>query len=297
MKKIFFNNHYLSELSLGTVQFGLDYGVANKGGKPNPSDVNSIIDYLYKNEINIFDTAQSYGNAEIVLGKTLEKKEKKYIISKLSSTDFLVREKIETSLKNLKIKKLFGLLLHDTKIFDNWSKEEDNYVKNLKNHDLITYFGTSIYSNAEFDLSLNNDSVDIIQVPFSLFDQRAIRYNWFEKAKQKNKLLIVRSIYLQGLLLMDIDNVPFKLSAAKKYINILDEFCVKNKLSRQELIIGYVKKRTTGAIKLFGCENIKQAKENINIYNKNFNLRDSELELLENYFTEIDETIWNPSKW
>ncbi|MDF1875753.1 aldo/keto reductase, partial [Sulfurimonas sp. SAG-AH-194-I05] len=68
MKHIIFNNDRLSKLSLGTVQFGLDYGISNNSGQPSQKDVDNIVQYVYDNNINCFDTAQAYGNSESVLG-------------------------------------------------------------------------------------------------------------------------------------------------------------------------------------------------------------------------------------
>ena len=42
----------MSKISIGTVQFGLDYGINNNSGKQNHNEVKSIFDYAYNNNIN-----------------------------------------------------------------------------------------------------------------------------------------------------------------------------------------------------------------------------------------------------
>jgi len=61
----------------------------------------------------------------------------------------------------------------------------------------------ALYDTGEINDALTDPSLDSIQIPFSLFDQRALKYDWFEEAAKMNKLVFVRSIFLQGLPLME----------------------------------------------------------------------------------------------
>ena len=56
------------KLALGTVQFGLSYGIANRKGQVQTGEVKNILDYAKENKINVLDTASSYGNSEEILG-------------------------------------------------------------------------------------------------------------------------------------------------------------------------------------------------------------------------------------
>ena len=85
MKFVSFESYKISKLSLGTVQFGLNYGIANISGQPTQDEVNKIVNYVIDNGITCFDTAQAYGDSEIVLGQTIETKENIFLISKLKS--------------------------------------------------------------------------------------------------------------------------------------------------------------------------------------------------------------------
>ena len=186
MKQIVYNNDKLSKLSLGTVQFGLDYGIANNSGQPTQNEVNEIVEYVYSNNINCFDTAQAYGTSELVLGEAIKTKKDLFVISKLKSNLFInnLESNINKSLNNLNIDCLYGLLLHDSQLLYTWSKEYGLLVDNLIGENKIRYFGVSIYTNEDFELALNNDSISFIQIPFNIFDQRAISKKWFEKAEK-----------------------------------------------------------------------------------------------------------------
>jgi aryl-alcohol dehydrogenase-like predicted oxidoreductase len=305
MKYIKFNNHKLSKLSLGTVQFGIDYGIANKNGKPNQAKINEILKYISSSGINSYDTAQGYGESEKVLGNyfsTLDTSRNINIVSKVDSKELLLTienfvNNVLSSLDKLKVDSLFGLLMHNSHLMAQWNDEYSNKINILKEKNMVRYFGVSIYSDNEFEMALDNTNIDIIQIPFSIFDQRAITNKWFEKAKEKNKLIFIRSIYLQGLLLMNVDNIPEKLNKAKEYIVSLDMLCAKLAITRNELCLSFVNTVAKESSLLFGCETISQAQDNINTFD---NMTDIDTEIIEkimNDFGEIPEVIYNPTKW
>ena len=126
MKFVNFNDSKISKLSLGTVQFGLDYGIANFEGKPSQEKVNDIVEFLNKEGLNCFDTAQEYGNSELVLGSALQENKNIFLISKMKSYKFddSLNESLLVSLKNLNTDCLFGLLLHDSELLYNWTKKK-----------------------------------------------------------------------------------------------------------------------------------------------------------------------------
>ena len=299
MKFINYNNDKLSKLSLGTVQFGLDYGIANNNGQPKQKSVNEIIEYVYQHNINCFDTAQAYGNAEEVIGKSIEDKQDIFIISKLKSEFFKkdLMNNVYKSLKNLKIDLLYGLLLHDSELLYNWKEEYSNLINSLIAENNIKYFGVSIYTNEDFDLAIKNPSIKFIQIPFNIFDQRAVSKNWFKKAKDNNKLIFIRSVFLQGLLLMDINKLPSNLQIAKKYLIIFESYCKKLNITKSELALSFVDTVATDSLLLFGCDNIQQAKENIENYNSLKELDRSIVQSIINDFKDINENIYNPTRW
>ena len=299
MKYINFNGDAISKLSLGTVQFGLDYGVANNSGKPSQDNVNNIVDYLYNNGLNCFDTAQAYGNSEEVVGKALNSKDDIYLISKLKSNFFVSNaiDNVNKSLENLHVDSLYALLLHDSELLYNWNNEYSALVDILINSKKIKYFGVSIYSSKDFILALENEKIQFIQIPFNLFDQRALKENWFQKAKEYGKIIFIRSIFLQGLLLMDKDSVPRNLESSRKYLKKLDFYCLKHNISKNELALSFVDTIAKDSLLLFGCDNLIQAEENLKNYSSLKALDEDAILELSNIFVDIDENIYNPTKW
>lgn len=299
MKTIDFYGDHLSKLALGTVQFGLNYGIANNTGQPDIHNVKEIIDYVLENGINCFDTASAYGNSEEVLGKAINKEKNSYIISKLPSNDFIndLEGSVDRSLHRLQCKTLYGLLLHDSKLLSNWDNSFDNTVKTLLASNKVRYFGISIYTEDDFNKALENKAITIIQIPFNIFDQRAIKYDWFRRAKVKNKLLFIRSVYLQGLLFMDKNSLPANLQDAKRYLDILKHYCELLDTSIATLALSFVNSVAKESLILFGCDNLQQAKQNINIFNGLSDLSETMINNIYEDFKDVSEDIYNPTRW
>lgn len=299
MRFVEFNGDKISKLSLGTVQFGLEYGIANTRGKPLQKDVNEIVSYVTSHGINCLDTAQAYGNSEKVIGKAIEDKNDLFIVSKLKTDLFKnnLNQNIDTSLDNLNISTLYGLLLHDSELLFSWNKEEHSKVKQLKEENKIKHFGVSIYTDEEFNLAVENSDIDIIQIPFNLFDQRAITKNWLQKAKEKNKLIFIRSVFLQGLFFMDKEKLPQKLSNARELLSVFETYTNKLELTKAQLALNFVNSVAKDSILLFGCDSLDQAKENIDSFNNLMPLSNHIIDELIFTFKNVDEQIYNPSRW
>lgn len=299
MKFVIYNKQKISKLSLGTVQFGLDYGIANSEGKPTQNRVDEIVNYIYENGLNCFDTAQAYGNAEEVLGKSLADKSDIVIVSKLKSELFEenLDKNISKTLDNLQQKTVFGLLLHDSELLYRWSQKHSSLVQQLVKDKKIDYFGVSIYSNEDFELAINNDNIQIIQIPFNLFDQRAVTQRWLERAKEANKLIFIRSIFLQGLFFMNKDELKGNLAKVKPYLERLKELEQKLNLSTAELAMAYVESVAKESVLLFGCDSLAQAKENILNYEQLAILKQESLDEIKELFSTIPKEITNPTLW
>ena len=188
-----------NKIILGTVQFGLDYGVSNKKGIPSNKELKEIFSLAENNGIFLLDTASGYGNAEKRIGDISNGNFK--IITKISNIDNAqsIENQIKKSLFNLKSDFIYGCLFHNTNelLHNLFLWEELNKLKKLG---LIKKIGVSLYhpKNLENLLSLKIIP-DIIQIPFNIIDRRFEPY--FERLNKLNIEIHVRSIFLQGLLI------------------------------------------------------------------------------------------------
>jgi aryl-alcohol dehydrogenase-like predicted oxidoreductase len=197
-----------SKLSLGTVQFGLDYGVTNKNGQVTISQARDILDCAKQNNIKTLDTASLYGNSEKVLGGIGV--DDYQIITKTTFLKDDVDEVINNfykSLENLNRTQVEGLLIHNIKDIENKQFEAlFEKLNALKESNLVKKIGFSTYTPEQVVFLLANFDFDLIQVPFNVFDTRLIDNGLLQALKDKGVEIHIRSVFLQGLLL-DFDSL------------------------------------------------------------------------------------------
>jgi len=299
MKTISYKEQTLSKLSFGTVQLGLDYGVSNTQGKPTQDIADNILNYLVHEGINCFDTAVAYGNSEEVLGSALKDNKDVNIVSKVKTNLFLenLEKSVLESLARLNVDKLFALLLHDSDLLFKWNNSFGKQINSLKKRKLINCFGVSIYTSEEFDMAIDNPSIEVIQIPFNLFDQRAINHQWFERAKKAKKLIFIRSVFLQGLFFLKEQQLSGNIREALPFIQEVHDLRKELKLSIAEFALSYVDSTSPESIILFGCDTLEQAHENINSYNDLPKLDENMLKKINTLFSKVPEYITNPSRW
>ncbi len=290
------------KLVLGTAQFGLDYGVANRKGKPDFETVTSIVQKAYQEGIVNFDTAQAYGDSEKVLGRVfslLKISEKVNVISKLHpGLDYKswgnVLEAVKQSLSRLTVSRLSGLMIHEEKLLDQWETGIGKLMKECVASGLVLKIGISLYSVEYAIRALRTESIDFIQIPTNILDRQFIDNSVFSLAKKLKKRVYVRSVFLQGLLLMQPDDIPNKLAIAKKYIEELHRISRKNDISLQELLLAYVKKETNADL-VIGVDSVNHLHEILNIID--YEIDPFIIEEVKSQIPIIDDSICNPSLW
>lgn len=234
-------------LALGTVQFGLPYGISNQTGQISFDEAKNIIQFSRENGIYCLDTAIAYGSSEEVLGRIGVKDFQ--VISKLPEISTISENKkrwildsVQQSLKRLKIPKLYALLLHKSNdLCGSFQNEILDAVTELKSLGLIHKFGISIYQPNELDLVFDPSKIEIIQSPLNVFDRTLINSGWLKRLKSYGSEIHIRSIFLQGLLLMDDIKRPDKFnrwnSLWMKWNHFLDQY----KISPMDACLGYAK--------------------------------------------------------
>ncbi|MEW6380742.1 MAG: aldo/keto reductase [bacterium] len=260
-----------SRLALGTVQLGMPYGVANRRGQPSPEDACEIIRTAFDFGVRIFDTAQSYGESEAVLGRCFQSlgvSGQVKVISKLHPElnyhdPSCLRESVLTSLKRLGVDSLYGLMLHRASWLAEWSTGLGASLAELKEQHLTAFLGVSVYTPKETRDALAIDEIDLIQAPFNIFDRRLIFSGALEQARQLKKQMFLRSVFLQGLILMPLEDLPEHLSFARPAMLQLEAFCREYGLDRKGFALGYALHRSGEAILVIGAESTDQIRENM----------------------------------
>jgi aryl-alcohol dehydrogenase-like predicted oxidoreductase len=296
----------MNKLVLGTVQFGLDYGINNFNGKPTREKSLAMLDFAYEKGVRIFDTASAYGDAEEILGEFMKSRgltDKIKVITKLKPNIVeesegdpydIILENLTLSLKKLNREYVDGYLFHTPAYIRN-KKLVDCFSK-LKDQGLVKNIGVSIYEEDDALYATKLDVVDYIQVPYSILDQRLNKTDFFKLAKENNKTVFARSAFLQGLFFMPENKIPEHLSKVKDYFKDLDEIIAKYGLSRQQiaLLFSYQNKNIDHVV--FGVDTLEQLKEDVEIVEKNIDCEKC-IEELKERFISIEKQIIFPSLW
>ena len=280
-----------SRLVLGTAQLGMDYGVNNVRGAPTKEEVFSILDEAFTGDINTFDTAPAYGSAETVLGEWIQARgisEKVHVISKVSGNS-----RIETSLARLHIKRMDGYLLHTPQ--DLYDEETVASLRAAKETGLTNHIGVSVY-NPQDALHAVELDLDYIQVPYNVLDQRLDRVDFFERAKAKKVTIFARSPFLQGLLLMQPENLPPHLSHARAYLERFIGISHAHGLSQLEAALIFTLHSRADHI-VFGTEAKEQLTEILSIARYADTFASDLIEEMRESFRDVDEAVVNPSIW
>ncbi len=207
-----------SRLALGTAQFGLPYGVANQVGQVRGAKAGSILDLAWSAGIDTLDTAIAYGESEQRLGDAGVGQWR--VISKLPAVPEgctgvanWVRESIQGSLQRLQIPRLYGLLLHcPEQLLGPQGVELHRTLVALREQGKVEKIGVSIYGPDELDALWPRYRLDLVQAPFNILDRRLATSGWLTRLHQAGAEVHVRSVFLQGLLLMDAVDRPAKFN-------------------------------------------------------------------------------------
>jgi aryl-alcohol dehydrogenase-like predicted oxidoreductase len=297
------NEHALSRLTLGTVQFGLAYGIANQGGKPAYETCREIMAEAYAAGIRCFDTAAAYGESESVLGRALAElgiADAVTLVSKSRPLDptiedpTLIKQQIEASLqdslKHLRVEQLPVFLFH---------READlrwmEILAALRERGLIARIGVSVDTAAGAESAAAEPLVVAVQLPHNLFDHRFSAGPWFQ-SKSADSLLFARSAFLQGLLLMPEARIPAALHVVIPARRRIEQLAAEAGMTMPELCLRYSLSFPAIDSVLIGVDSVAQLKENIAIAAKG-PLPTDLIEQIHAAVPDFPETIVRPALW
>ncbi len=300
----------LGSVILGTAQLGLEYGIANRTGKPSEKTAFRIVEKALEKGVKAFDTAQAYGDSESVLGRALTRlgsREKIAVFSKLAPipagkipagkiSPQIIVEQIERSRERLQQERLFGFLLHNCADLDYWDRGLGDALLKARESRLLDHLGVSAYNMAEAERALDLDGIDMVQLPFNLFDHRAMTSGIMEKARNRDSLLVLRSIYLQGLIFMEPGKLKDELSFAKPYLERLRRLSADSGRTPQELALGFANEKREGFPLVIGAETSDQVSDTLDRLG-GIRLDEKTLSAIIEEFAHVPERLVTPSLW
>lgn len=251
----------MEKLCIGTVQFGMHYGINNHYGIPSDLEIKDIFDYALDSGISFLDTAHVYGNAQLKIGEFSSNKFN--IISKFTTVNSIneFKDDLKSTLYQLKANTLYGYLAHnaDTLISnpDLW-----NVLKEAKVDNKIKKIGYSLYTPKQLEKLLDLNLIpDLVQLPYSLLDRKFEPY--FEYLKKTGTEIHVRSVFLQGLYFMDPLNLPSNLESLRFTLLNLNDLCNKYHIDMNTLALNYPLSNPLIDKVVIGIDTLSQLKKNI----------------------------------
>lgn len=235
-------------LGLGTVQFGLPYGVSNRNGKPDEAEVQRILAAAAAAGVRVLDTAPSYGDSEAVLGRALPPSHSFRIVTKTAAAETnaadiaaAVSRSVRQSRDRLRCDRIDGLLVHHAgEILGERGPALIDALLAEKASGRVRAIGVSVYDAEQIDRLLDLFVPDIVQLPISALDQRLVHSGHIAALADAGVELHARSVFLQGVMLMEPGAVPDRLSEIRPFLEDFRHAARAANLSPLAAALGFV---------------------------------------------------------
>ena len=191
---------------LGSANFGTAYGISNPSKKISKLEIQKILEFARKSKISQIDTAINYKNSEKLIGNFVKQKDFTIItkLPKIGKNISLVKKSVLQSLKKLKRKQVYGVLIHSLEDLKSPNiKKIFLELETLKNKKIIKKIGVSVYSEKNLADIVKKYKIDIVQFPASVFDLRFLKKNLLLRLKRKKIKTLARSTFLQGIIFLN----------------------------------------------------------------------------------------------
>ena len=259
----------ISKIALGAVQFGMDYGINSISGQVLPAEIKDILNYAYRQNIDLLDTAPAYGNSEQVLGKYNSHEFK--IVTKTRHFDCLeignreaqlLDSDFSQSLTDLKKDRVYGVLFHNANdLLKHGSDKLFNRLNDFKQAGKIKKIGVSIYNHEQLQSIIDNFDIDLVQLPFNILDRRLVDSGIFRMLQDRDVEIHARSVFLQGLLLMTEQSRPGKFKRWGALWKVWHEWLNDNQITALEATIRHAISIPEISKVLVGVDTVDQLKE------------------------------------
>ena len=282
---------------LGTVQFGLDYGIANSLGRVTLDECTQTLDLAKESGVRALDTAILYGESESILGS--------YgvsdwdVITKIPSIPQNIRNiqdwfmhNVERSLTRLNLNTVHGIMLHNpNQILGHQGKSIFEALNSLKNKGLCEKIGLSIYDIAKVEDYVSAFDVDLIQAPLNIFDRRLSDPMVLRMLKDKDVEIHARSIFLQGLLLLKRESLSDEFLHSKQLLDEWYSWINQEAIDPVEACLRFVLQIEEIDRIVIGVQDVRQLQHIISIADKKNFLHFPEWQ------SEIHRQLINPGLW
>lgn len=292
----------INKLVLGTANFGLDYGIANRR-RLSRGEIHNILECARSHGVWGIDTAKAYGDAEKIMGEYFTQYGKTFgVITKLPKKECETTRDIENeifeSLKNMNIEHVDFVLLHSYETYKLYGKKIIPVLQSFSRDKIIGCYGVSVYhpEEAEEITGEINDAL-AIEFPLNLFDRRFLNNGFIQKLKSNGNFLFARSVFLQGLFFLDEEKLTGCLAGAKDRIKKIKTISEEYNIKPEYIALLFVVGRSWLDGVIVGVDSSDHLMSNIGICSKE-NLDTYKLiEPLIKDLAVYDEEVILPYRW
>jgi aryl-alcohol dehydrogenase-like predicted oxidoreductase len=285
-------------LALGTVQWGMPYGIANHHGRPDDDEVSRILGFAEVAGVHTLDTARAYGGSEAVIGRLVGPDPAWTVVTKLdpaAADAGTVQDSLAASRQALRRPALDAVLLHKVYQRTSFDGAVWDVLRRERDAGRVRRIGVSAGTPEEAWEALSDPEVDCLQVAVSLFDQRLSRDRFFERADQAGRTVYVRSVFLQGVAHLDPGNLPPHLAPLREPLTSICRWTRQRGLSPPDAFLAFAA-GLPGAVILVGCETAAQLDENLRSWSRARNLA-AEMDELSRAIPALPPEVLNPACW
>lgn len=258
------------KLALGSVQWGMPYGIANRTGQTGIEEIAAILRAADAGGVALIDTASGYGEAESRLGQLGAAKNFRITTKTLRldpnepARDAVprVENAFEDSLQKLQTSAVHGLMVHQPE--DLLRPDAEHLweaLLRLKAAGRVARIGASLYHPLQLEAILARFPVEIVQIPFSLYDQRFLQTGWLARLKERGVEVHARSAFLQGLLLLDPDQLPPRFAEIREHHRFLHARLRETGFTPLSGSLAFVLDQPDIDYVVLGCEKLQQFSE------------------------------------
>ena len=284
------------KLALGTVQFGLDYGVANTSGRVTVQEAGAILQHAQACGLDTLDTAIAYGDSEAVLGQLGI--ERWNTVTKLPAVPDdcqdvaqWVYEQIQQSMARLGVRQLHGVLLHrPAQLFEKMGPALYGALKSVKAQGKTRKIGVSVYGPAELDVLFDAYALDLVQAPLNILDRGLVKSGWAGRLHDAGVEVHTRSAFLQGLLLMPATQRPGKFNPWANVWRAWDRWLEQEGFTPLQACLRYVSNLPQIDRVVVGVDTAAQLQQIVQA-------ADGKLPILPEFPDLQDTRLINPASW
>ncbi|MDL2217460.1 aldo/keto reductase [Christensenellaceae bacterium OttesenSCG-928-M15] len=266
----------LSKMTLGTVQLGLHYGIANSEGKPSREKSFKILRSALEAGVTSLDTASGYGDSELVLGDFFAsqwKGELPVLTTKCklnapndapaAQVEKEIIESVEASLTRLHVKSVDYLLLHQASDMARFSSNVvSETLQGLVKKGMVKTLGVSVYYAEEIERMLHYDCYRAVQLPMGVLDQRIVHSGVLKRLKSSGVDVFVRSVFLQGICFLEPEKMDEELFAcAAKPVKTLRSLAERANMSVAQFAVSFIRDLPGVTSLVLGADNPAQVAE------------------------------------